>query len=86
MVQSQNRYLVKDEPVVNNETKDIKKILNPIPFTGDKEVQYCQLCNKLIKEGHIIITCPVCNAIFHYDHLFDWLRDNTHCPICKTDF
>ncbi|MHA1212216.1 MAG: RING finger protein [Candidatus Heimdallarchaeota archaeon] len=65
--------------------KTTKIVLEPVVFQGTKEKQICQLCNKRIKEGQIILHCPACSTIFHYEHFLSWLEKNPLCPVCNTD-
>ena len=30
------------------------------------------------------IECPVCEHLFHFDHLVAWIKDYERCPYCKT--
>lgn len=80
------QVVLKEMNVVQNEAKEeIKLVLEPIIFQGDLENQVCSLCNKNVKEGHVILICPRCAALFHHDHLLDWLKDNPLCPVCHED-
>ncbi|NPE07395.1 MAG: hypothetical protein GNW80_03850 [Asgard group archaeon] len=73
-----------EKDVVQKESKaEIKLILEPIVFQGDLENQIYSLCNKTVKEGHVILICPKCTSLFHHNHLLDWLKDNPVCPVCN---
>jgi hypothetical protein len=83
--QTENDDLLVDDEAVEEVRKEIKLVLEPEVFQGDLESQTCSLCNKAVKEGHIILTCPRCSSLFHHDHLLNWLKDNPLCPVCDED-
>lgn len=77
--------LLEDDVKESSSKEIIKLVLEPVVFQGDLENQICSLCNKAVKEGHVILICPKCASLFHHDHLFDWLKDNPLCPVCNED-
>lgn len=77
--------LLEDDVKESSSKKEIKLVLEPVVFQGDLENQVCSLCNKTVKEGHVILICPKCASLFHHDHLLDWLKDNPLCPVCNED-
>ncbi|MGC9779461.1 MAG: hypothetical protein HZR80_09490 [Candidatus Heimdallarchaeota archaeon] len=76
--------LIQEEELEKSE-KTIKLVLEPKVFLGNREKQTCEICNKPIKEGHIVIECPRCSALFHYNHILEWLKKNPLCPVCEED-
>lgn len=46
--------------------------------------QKCTVCQGLIKRGDRISECPTCNNVAHDDHMEQWMRIKSECPICKT--
>lgn len=83
--QTEQDVLMKMDVAEKESKEEIKLVFKPIVFQGDRENQICSLCNKAVKEGHVILICPKCASLFHYDHLLDWLTDNPLCPVCHED-
>lgn len=83
--QTEHDDLIEDVENKEDQKESIKIVLEPVVFQGDRESQKCSLCNNVVKEGHIILICPRCAALFHHDHLLDWLKDNPLCPVCDED-
>jgi transcription initiation factor IIE alpha subunit len=46
--------------------------------------QKCTVCQGLIRKGDRISECPNCNNVAHDDHMEQWMRIKSECPICKT--
>ncbi len=44
----------------------------------------CTVCQGLIKKGDRVSECPNCNNVAHDDHMEQWMRIKSECPICKT--
>ena len=43
----------------------------------------CAVCGKPIEIFDSEIQCPICEAKGHSDHLKDWIRMKSSCPVCK---
>ena len=43
----------------------------------------CSICRQLIFPNDRTQTCPSCFSEFHFNHLAEWLRENSTCPICR---
>ncbi len=46
-------------------------------------VIHCSVCRSVISGEESKLKCPSCNNIAHEEHLIDWLRIKSECPICK---
>ncbi len=42
----------------------------------------CMVCFQPVYEN--AVECPVCEHLYHFDHLVTWIKDNERCPYCKT--
>ncbi|MHA1881349.1 MAG: hypothetical protein ACTSYG_13255 [Candidatus Heimdallarchaeota archaeon] len=47
-----------------------------------KKPEICMICKLPIKEHHKVLKCPMCQAIFHDVHIFEWLKVKGKCPVC----
>lgn len=52
-------------------------------FTSEENGEICAICRKKLKKDDLIIQCPNCSTFFHYNHLQEWLKANSECPVCK---
>lgn len=52
-------------------------------FEGKKTNDICSICKKQLKEEQIILCCKYCSALFHEEHIKEWLQKKDSCPICK---
>ena len=66
-VNSSKPYLYK---IVNNYQREFSNLT-------------CVLCKQKIENCLKIGLCPQCNAIFHLNHLEEWIEENDNCPICQ---
>ena len=44
----------------------------------------CSICQSPIEAGEKTRGIP-CNDVYHQDCLDQWLKDNSTCPVCRTD-
>ncbi|MHA1685498.1 MAG: AAA domain-containing protein, partial [Candidatus Heimdallarchaeaceae archaeon] len=47
-----------------------------------KNKNICMICFQPVYEN--AVECPMCNTIYHFDHLVNWVKENERCPYCKT--
>ena len=73
----------------NKEKPNIRKITkSPILYvtvdnsTGEHKGNQCTLCKETIGNSVELVKCPQCRAIFHLNHLEEYLDNATNCPIC----
>lgn len=49
----------------------------------EKKPAVCMICKLALKEGQDIKQCPMCQSMFHHEHIIDWLRMKGICPVCQ---
>jgi hypothetical protein len=63
-----------------------------IPITEDMTVveyakkpmnEICMVCKLFLKEKDKILQCPVCESLYHRDHLLEWITVKKKCPVCS---
>ncbi|MHA1260434.1 MAG: RING finger domain-containing protein, partial [Candidatus Heimdallarchaeaceae archaeon] len=42
----------------------------------------CLICLEKVYEN--AVKCPVCNHLYHFNHLVEYIKQNGRCPFCKT--
>ncbi|MHA1154687.1 MAG: RING finger domain-containing protein [Candidatus Heimdallarchaeota archaeon] len=52
-------------------------------FTNEENVELCAICRKNLKKNDLIYQCPNCSTFFHQNHLQEWLKANSECPVCR---
>ncbi|MBN1329658.1 MAG: hypothetical protein JXA54_09310 [Candidatus Heimdallarchaeota archaeon] len=52
-------------------------------YTGKLNHDVCVVCKFELKENQVIYQCQICQALFHEDHLNEWLQKSSSCPVCK---
>ncbi|HUT79884.1 MAG TPA: RING finger domain-containing protein [Candidatus Bathyarchaeia archaeon] len=48
----------------------------------EKKARICMICKLSIKDGQKVSRCPMCQSLFHDDHIFEWLKVKGKCPVC----
>ncbi len=43
----------------------------------------CNICRREIMTTEEILCCPICQTIYHANHLNIWLKIKNKCPICR---
>jgi len=49
----------------------------------EKKPLFCMICKLPFKPQQQVVSCPMCKALFHRDHAFEWLKVKGKCPVCK---
>jgi uncharacterized CHY-type Zn-finger protein len=44
---------------------------------------FCMICKLPFKPQQEIARCPMCQSLFHRDHIFEWLKVKGKCPVCQ---
>jgi hypothetical protein len=44
---------------------------------------FCMICKLPFKSQQKVVSCPMCQSLFHRDHIFEWLKVKGKCPVCK---
>jgi|NOAtaT_6_FD_contig_31_7799290_length_787_multi_11_in_0_out_0_1 hypothetical protein len=64
--------------------EDIRKIPELIVSEADLEkCEECVICLERLKIGEKAKTLKPCDHTFHAEHIDDWLRKATTCPLCR---
>ncbi|MEJ2279423.1 MAG: hypothetical protein P8Y70_17025 [Candidatus Lokiarchaeota archaeon] len=61
---------------------DIKFTKVIIKITTESKSK-CSVCGKDIEIFDHVISCPLCSAKAHKNHLLDWIKMKHACPVCK---
>ena len=60
------------------------KIIQQAKWTWvEKKPLFCMICKLPFKPTQQVVSCPMCKALFHRDHAFEWLKVKGKCPVCK---
>ena len=71
-----NIALGKQKEVTPNE------IVTAIESTSFAKDDFCMVCKLSFKNMDKILQCPVCESLYHKEHLLDWIRIHKNCPVC----
>ena len=52
-------------------------------FTKDEYGEICSICRKDLKVNESIIKCSSCDSYYHHNHIQEWLKKDSRCPVCK---
>jgi len=71
-----NIALGKQKEITPNE------IISAIESTSYTKDDFCMVCKLSFRNKDKILQCPVCEALYHEEHLLDWIRIHKNCPVC----
>lgn len=49
----------------------------------EKKVEVCMICKLALKSDKPVSQCPMCQSMFHIDHIIEWLNLKGKCPVCQ---
>ena len=49
----------------------------------EKKPKICMICKLSLKPEQKITQCPMCQSLFHQEHVVEWLRVKGKCPVCQ---
>ena len=49
----------------------------------EKKSAVCMICKLSLKPEQKVTKCPMCESMFHQNHIVDWLRMKGKCPVCQ---
>lgn len=90
MMPTSNRFPQNETPIINEGLlyclncgqtfdSDNIKFCNKCGY----EFQICPVSRNKFRTGDNFAQCPICNTVFHYHHLTDWLYNDDRCPNCR---
>jgi hypothetical protein len=57
-----------------------------ISYNISLESEVYMICKLKFSEFDGIVSCSICSANFHIEHLIDWLAERKYCPVCNRNF
>ena len=72
-----NTALKKQKDITPNEILTAKEITS---FTKE---DFCMVCKIGLKKSDIVVQCPICESFYHKEHLLEWVRVKSNCPVCS---
>ncbi len=58
------------------------EIVSAIEATSFNKDDFCMVCKLTFKNKDEILQCPVCESVYHKEHLLAWIRIHKNCPVC----
>ena len=49
----------------------------------EKKPSFCMICKLPFKPNREVARCPMCQSLFHREHIFEWLKVKGKCPVCQ---
>ncbi|MHA1556054.1 MAG: RING finger domain-containing protein [Candidatus Heimdallarchaeota archaeon] len=49
----------------------------------EKKAAVCMICKLSLKADQAATQCPMCQSMFHRNHIVEWLRVKGKCPVCQ---
>jgi len=65
------------------EGMQITKNLSVIEYTGSLTADVCMVCKLFLNDNDKILQCPICESLYHRDHLLEWVKVKKRCPVCS---
>lgn len=81
--QAQNSVRRRPVLVMLNEKPSNEIMLKKMVFKGKISGKKCSICKLDLRKKQQIVQCSKCLALFHHDHLSNWLEKNNNCPVCN---
>ncbi|MHA1213248.1 MAG: RING finger domain-containing protein, partial [Candidatus Heimdallarchaeota archaeon] len=53
-------------------------------YQGEIGSNICPICKLPFQKTDSMLQCKNCLSIFHTEHLKQWLKDHSDCPVCET--
>ncbi|MHA1739679.1 MAG: hypothetical protein ACTSXA_02540 [Candidatus Heimdallarchaeota archaeon] len=51
-------------------------------YSGKLAKDICMVCKLFLSEKDKILQCPICESLYHKDHLLEWITAKKKCPVC----
>ena len=56
----------------------------PIKTLTEEDLgEECSICRKNLKQNESIVQCSNCDTFYHLQHLQEWLKKDSGCPVCR---
>ena len=65
------------------ENMSISEDLSVNVYTGNLDDDVCMVCKLFLNEQDEILQCPICESLYHRDHLLEWVKVEKRCPVCS---
>ncbi|MBY9001153.1 MAG: hypothetical protein KGD64_09580, partial [Candidatus Heimdallarchaeota archaeon] len=49
----------------------------------DEKIPICEICRSHLTLGEKIVQSSTCNHVYHKDHILEWIKIKSNCPVCK---
>lgn len=59
-----------------------KELIKKLTYKEQIKEEKCSICKLELRKNQDILQCPECQALFHKEHLIDWLETKKDCPVC----
>jgi Zn finger protein HypA/HybF involved in hydrogenase expression len=59
------------------------EIIAAVETTTYTKDDFCMVCKLSFKREKDILQCPICESLYHKEHLLDWIRTHKNCPVCS---
>ena len=64
---------------------EINQHIDYVIYNEEQEIESCPISHDNFINGETICKIKNCGHIFKIQHLFNWLRINATCPVCRTE-
>jgi hypothetical protein len=55
-------------------------------FSGKLEKgDLCMVCKLKLNEKNDVVQCPICESLYHKNHLMEWIKVKKTCPVCSQE-
>lgn len=85
---NQERYQERVQGAINialGKQKEItpNEIVSAVESTSFTKGDFCMVCKLTFNRKDEILQCPVCESFYHKEHLLEWIRVHSNCPVCS---
>jgi hypothetical protein len=63
----------------------ITEDMTVIEYTKALDKDVCMVCKLFLSKKDKILQCPICESLYHRDHLLEWITVKKKCPVCSQD-
>ncbi len=66
-----------------HERYPITEYMSVNEYTGKLDKDVCMVCKLFLSKKDKILQCPICESLYHKDHLLEWITAKKKCPVCS---